>query len=67
MHICPKNGTAERNTNVGDRRAKYENRLKQNGFVKVTVWASPACAERIRALAAESRKALAAGVPLDDD
>jgi len=38
-----------------DRRAAYANRMREKGFVTVTVWCRPDAAERIRTIAQQSR------------
>lgn len=42
-------------TGTNHRRQNYETRMREAGFVKVTVWASASCAEEIKRLAALSR------------
>lgn len=39
-----------------ERNSRYEQKLRELGMVKVTVWCSPELGERIRELAAEDRK-----------
>lgn len=39
-----------------DRRKSYERRMREAGFVKITVWASPNTAEVIKQMAEISRR-----------
>lgn len=40
-----------------DRRERYEKRMRDDGMVKLTVWADPATADYMRALASAVRSA----------